>query len=50
MNEALRDAVQILEKVHDEVRTQNEELLRLATIALLTECLNLRAFFGKPGP
>ena len=43
-HEALREAVQALNKSNDEVQRQNSELERLATRDPMTGCLNRRAF------
>jgi len=46
-NEGLKETLNNLEAAHEDVRTKNKELFRLATIDSLTECFNRRAFFEK---
>jgi diguanylate cyclase (GGDEF)-like protein len=46
-NQQLRATIDELETSREQIRTQNEELHRLATRDPLTGCLNRRAFFEK---
>ena len=46
-HKGLKASLENLESANEEIQTKNAELLRLATIDPLTDCLNRRAFFEK---